>query len=144
VGDVLGELAAAAALDRWGRQSPIADLVVPVPPDPRRLRSRGIDHAAAIARGVGRHLGIPVERRVVRRTRAVPRQAGLGAADRARNLEGAFEADVALSGIVALVDDVFTTGATAWCVSRVLASRGASVRVVVGARADRPLPSRTR
>jgi len=62
-----------------------ADLVVPVPLHWRRRRSRGFNQAADLAA----HLGLPV-RHALRRTRWTRPQVELPAAQRHRNLRGAF------------------------------------------------------
>ncbi len=137
LGALLGHLAADAAQRRWNGQPPLADIVVPVPGDSHRIRDRGIDHALVIARGVGVAAGLPVAPDLVRRTRVAPRQVGLLAQRRATNLEGAFVAAERITGAVLLVDDVFTTGATARAAAIALVQAGASVRVAVVARTDR-------
>jgi ComF family protein len=116
-----------------------ADLLVAVPLHPRRLRERGFNQAeelcAAFARaGAPRH-----ERGVLVRRRDTAAQAGLKAAERRRNVAGAFAVRrrAAVAGrVVVLVDDVYTTGATARACGSVLLAAGASeVRVLTIARA---------
>jgi predicted amidophosphoribosyltransferase len=63
-----------------------ADWAVPVPLHPSRRRERGFNQAADLAR----HVGVPV-RLALRRTRATQMQTGLPAAQRHRNVRGAFE-----------------------------------------------------
>ena len=62
-----------------------ADWAVPVPLHPSRRRERGFNQAADLAR----HLGIPVLHALCR-TRATATQTGLPAANRHRNVRGAF------------------------------------------------------
>ena len=87
------------------------DLVVPVPLHHSRLRKRGFNQAELMARGVAEKIRAPVSDRLqaVRRTRD---QVDLSAAERRKNVKGAFRARSAVKGRVLLVDDVFTTGAT--------------------------------
>jgi ComF family protein len=103
------------------------DLVVPVPLSAARLRSRGYNQAAEIARRLGRGR---VELELCGRTRDARPQVELPFAERARNVRGAFAVRGALDGAtVAVVDDVMTTGATLGEIARALKSAGAS-RVV--------------
>jgi ComF family protein len=100
-----------------------ASVAVPVPLHRRRLRARGFNQAADLAR----HLGLPVVE-ALRRTRATRSQTDLPAAKRHANVRHAFAlrrgASVCNLRIV-LVDDVSTTGATLeWC-ARVLRDAGA-------------------
>jgi ComF family protein len=105
------------------------DLVVPVPTSATRLRERGFNPAAVLARSVGRRLGIAQDIRALAKTRHTPPQAGLGRENRLRNLQGAFVARRDFAGMsVAVVDDVMTTGATLAGLAAVLRRAGA-VRV---------------
>jgi ComF family protein len=88
-----------------------------VPLHPARLRSRGYDQALELARPLARALSLPLRTDLLRRVRATEAQSSLHAAERLRNLEGAFAGSEgarrrALPAHVALVDDVMTTGAT--------------------------------
>lgn len=116
-----------------------ADLIVPVPLHPTRLRERSYNQALLLARLVGKRLGKPVPPRLLRRIRATPPQQGLTAEARRRNLKGAFALSGELHGErVLLIDDVLTTGATVRECSRVLLDGGAAeVQVAVLARAGR-------
>jgi ComF family protein len=113
-------------------------VIVPVPLHPRRLRERGFNQAGLIARELGRRVGRPCgEKALVRRLDTVP-QAGLSAAARRRNVADAFvvrrKGQVA-GQVVTLVDDVLTTGATAYACARALRAAGArEVRMLSVAR----------
>lgn len=101
------------------------DLVVPVPADPLRRRHRGTDHAARLAVGAGRRLGLPVFaalRRPAGRPRA-PAQHRLGRRSRQQVVVPDLVRPVA--GTVLLVDDVHTTGATLDAAARALRGGGA-------------------
>ena len=111
-----------------------AACAVPVPLHPTRRCMRGFNQAADLAR----YLGIPVVA-ALRRVEATRPQTGLPAAQRHRNMRGAFavtRAGRTLSGAtVVLVDDVSTTGATLEACARVLKESGvAEVRALTAAR----------
>jgi len=115
------------------------DVVMPVPLHKQRLRWRGFNQALLLARPlVGR---VRVDPFTLRRQRATASQVGLSEADRQRNVRDAFTVDrperVARRSIL-LVDDVYTTGATADACAGALLDAGASrVDVLVLARAIR-------
>ena len=103
------------------------DAVVPVPLHRARLAARGFNQAAELARPMAAALKLPVLGDVAHRVLDTSPQAGLPAAGRGRNLAGAFVADAHVSGLrVAIVDDVFTTGATAAGLARALCDAGAA------------------
>jgi len=105
----LGKLMASAAQPYAGR----VDCVVPLPLHPARLRARGFNQAALLARPVARALGVPMRTRELRRVRPTATQASLPRGERLGNVRGAFRAKGATQlGRVLLIDDVRTTGAT--------------------------------
>ncbi len=116
------------------------DLVVPVPMHWWRKWNRGFNQAELLARVVGRRTGIPVARALKRR-RSTLSQAGLTLAQRRENLTGVFRVPARnrMEGRrVLLVDDVFTTGATASACAAALKRAGArSVVLLTLARVDR-------
>jgi ComF family protein len=116
------------------------DLLVPVPLHRWRIWKRGYNQAALIASALSRRTGISVEPGLLRRTRATPPLKGLGRRERALAVRGAFQVSdagkAALKGrAVILVDDVYTSGATAAACARALKRAGAaSVSVLAWAR----------
>jgi ComF family protein len=113
---VLGVLLA-QAVEKSG--APLPRLLVPVPLHDARLRERGFNQAAALARYAGRMLGIPFAPRALTRVRDTPSQTSLRMEERHRNVRGAFAVHGARArrrlldaGHVAVVDDVMTTGST--------------------------------
>jgi len=113
---VLGVLLAEAARRRGGA---LPRMLVPVPLHARRLRERGFNQAAALARYAGRILEIPVAHHAMHRLRDTPSQTALARHERHQNVSGAFavrdiraRARLAAAGHVAIVDDVMTTGST--------------------------------
>jgi len=102
------------------------DIVVPVPLHRRRLAMRGFNQAAEIAAPVAARLGLPLRSEACVRVRHTPEQTSLTGRARRHNLAGAFVAQQDLAGLrVAIVDDVYTTGATGRAVAAALMERGA-------------------
>jgi ComF family protein len=102
-----------------------------VPGAQGRLRERGFDHGRLLAEGVAGALGwraVPLLERV----RDVPAQVTLERRTRRRNVEGAFAAVAVVPARVVVVDDVYTTGATASEAARALKAGGAERVVVLG------------
>jgi len=117
---------------------PAADVITYIPPDGDRSIKRGHQPAKDLAAALGERWGLPVAC-LLTRTRAVARQTGLPRAERRRNMRGAFApAHAAVPARVVLVDDVYTTGATADAAAAALRAGGAhEVHVVTLARAVR-------
>jgi ComF family protein len=90
------------------------DAIVPVPLHRARLRERGYNQSALLARGLGANLDCPVVEDVLIRKRETVPQVDLGSSERWKNVRGAFGCiEESLCGKrVLLVDDVFTTGST--------------------------------
>jgi ComF family protein len=117
---------------------PAADVITYIPPDGDRSLRRGHHPAQQLASELASAWGIPA-RPLVGRARSVARQTGMRLPDRQRNVRGAFTGATEASGrTVVLVDDVYTTGATANAAAAALRSAGArDVHVVTLARAVR-------
>ena len=104
------------------------DVLVPVPVHPSRKRARGFNQAEVLAVCLGKRLGIPVGSGMLIRDKKTKPQKELSAADRLKNLSGAFRAGTIPEGIktVLLVDDIYTTGSTVEACARALRSAGVS------------------
>jgi ComF family protein len=104
------------------------DVLVPVPLHPRRLRRRGYNQAALLARELGKLTGRPVEERLLARTRDTPPQVETGGrAQRAGSMFGAFACAGEARGLAAiLLDDVTTTGSTFSACAAALKQGGAA------------------
>lgn len=122
-----------------------ADLLVPVPLHRWRLFARRFNQSALIVGALARRTGKPWSPSVLVRRRATPSQATLPAAERRRNVRGAFAVParkrVGIAGRrVLLIDDVLTTGSTVNACAETLLKAGArAVDVLTLARLDRHL-----
>jgi len=128
---------AAATLVAEQVPRPDAALVTFVPPDGDRSLKRGHHPPEGLARELARAWELPVDG-LLRRTREVGRQRGLPLEERRANVHGAFAARAPVPARVVLVDDVYTSGATANAAASALRAGGARrVFVVTFARALR-------
>ncbi len=130
----LGELLARAVSDaladsRVRRGVPV--WVVPVPSRRSAVRTRGADHMAVLAGRAARVLrrsGIPAHRcPALQHVRASRDQVGLTREQRTLNVAGSFRALDLPPGLIVIVDDVTTTGATLAEAGRALAVAGRDV-----------------
>ena len=105
----------------------LSELLLPVPEDvvippgtvvtwvtmpESRRRDRAIDHGRLLAETFAEKLSLPCRQLLLRRDRRERHQVGLGAEQRAANLQGAFSPMERISFPVLIVDDVRTTGTT--------------------------------
>ncbi|MFD3409246.1 hypothetical protein SKC37_11290 [Aquirufa sp. HETE-83D] len=91
------------------------DLLIPMPLHPSRLKERGYNQAACVAKGISRASGIPMSETHLLRTKQVASLIGLNRAERYKTLEEVFEVlrPGELDGLrILLIDDTLTTGAT--------------------------------
>lgn len=110
------------------------DLVVPVPMSRWKLLFRGYNAAALVAERAALHARLPFTSRALRKIRRTKPQAELEREERLVNPQGAYRASP-VRGVVMLVDDVLTTGATAnACTEALRAAGAAEVYVAVVAR----------
>lgn len=113
--------------------------IVPVPLHLERLRSRGLNQAAVLARLFFSERLHAIRLDGLVRIRRTVAQTELRGIDRRKNLRSAFRLGDGFApenSIVCLVDDVFTTGTTVNECSRVLKKHGArAVKVLTLARA---------
>jgi ComF family protein len=124
---VLGELLAITAAEAFRSTQAVPDFLLPVPLHRLRLITRGYNQAAEIAICLGNDLGLPVREDVVTRVLPTAAQSGLTRTQRFKNLRSAFRVNSSLTGKrIAIVDDVFTTGATVGELTAMLRRAGAA------------------
>jgi ComF family protein len=125
-------------------EMPAVDVLVPVPLHWRRLWGRGFNQSELLCRqlrSISPLIGLArSDHRPVKRSHATLAQSSIKAAQRSANLKGAFTATKRYDNLrVAIIDDVFTTGATAAELAATLRNAGAN-RVEVWCLARTPGP----
>jgi len=124
LGSVLGHFLFLAGQELF----PGTDAIVCVPMHRKRLWKRTYNQAAILSRFIGTKIQKPVLPHILQRTRATVSQGHMNAKGRKKNVSGAFhvKSDVDLKGQnILLIDDVFTTGATANECAKALKKAGA-------------------
>lgn len=113
VGEVMGRVMASELMRSHFFDG--IDLIVPVPLHQRKERRRGYNQSECLARGISAVTGIPVDIKVIIRSRYNETQTRKGQYERWENVRNLF-ACIAPEGLegkhILLVDDVLTTGAT--------------------------------
>jgi ComF family protein len=116
-----------------------AELILPVPLHPKRLRWRGFNQSVLLARQVSRAYNTPMDPFVLVRRRETPPQTQLTEEERRKNMRGAFAVNPnkpIKNKAILLIDDVYTSGATVNECSRTLRRAGAkNVYILTLARA---------
>jgi ComF family protein len=135
----------APAMGRWmaraGRELlDGADMLIPVPLHWRRAWQRRFNQSGALGRAIERQASVALRGDVLQRVRPTEQQVGLSRAQRASNVQGAFEVSADAKSQIAgrrlvLIDDVLTSGATLdACARALLRAKAAQVDVLVFAR----------
>lgn len=122
LGRVLGQTALAGQV-----RDKAYDLVVPVPLHVTRLRKRGYNQSAWLAKSLAKQGGLAWNPFVLRKVSLTPVQTGLPRGERLKNVRNSFavDSDQVAGKRILLVDDVYTTGATLEACARVLKKAGA-------------------
>jgi ComF family protein len=122
------------------------DVVIPVPLHAGKLRERGFNQAFLLVRDwthMAKRLCIKlpfrcIDRNILQRHNPTIAQTGLGKKERQKNIRGVFNVknkEKIIQKRILLVDDVYTTGATAnECAKTLLAGGAARVDVLTLAR----------
>lgn len=117
-----------------------ATRIIPTPLHPTREGERGFNQAAILARALAAKTNLPCdEQSLARTTHTARHRAGMDARARRETVEDAFTVKrprLITNEKVLLIDDVYTTGATASACARVLIEAGATeVYILTVARA---------
>lgn len=111
-----------------------ADLVIPVPLHPTRLREREFNQSLLLADQVAKHVGRPLSFTNLVRTAPSEPQSTLSRKERMKNLRQAFavrKPELVAQKRILLIDDVFTTGTTVNECAKVLRTAGAEAVFVL-------------
>lgn len=103
-----------------------AEALIPVPLHKKRLRERGYNQSALLARALSKHCGVPYREDLVIRHKNTTPQKQLSYRERQNNLKKAFKLcvnDVKLNSVI-IIDDIYTTGSTVDAMSKVLLEGG--------------------
>jgi ComF family protein len=99
-------------------------VVVPIPLHPNKLKQRGFNQATLIAKSFCETTGLKLQPNGLQRIRETEAQFSLSATQRDKNLQAAFQLGQDFRKIprvpVLLIDDIYTTGATAKSTSTIL------------------------
>jgi competence protein ComFC len=114
------------------------DIMIPVPLGKNRLKERGYNQVALVARPLAYQIGLRYEPEALWKTRETRSQVGLNAPQRHENVHNAYQADpnIVKQQSILIMDDVATTGSTISACTQALLSAGAQdVYVLTIARA---------
>lgn len=129
-----------------GAKAPRPAVLVPIPLHASKLKQRGFNQAERLAQGMGRVVRVPLVGEGLLRVQATQAQHSLGREERQANLAQAFQVNpnhlqALRQKTVWLVDDIFTTGATAAAAAHTLRKSGISVAgICTVARSTAPAP----
>lgn len=106
------------------------DIIIPIPLHSAKLRKRGYNQAAIVAKELGKLMSLPVSVKLLKRMRGTNPLKTLDPAERKRNLRKAFavedeERELLKGKRVLLIDDIYTTGSTMDEAAKILKGAGA-------------------
>lgn len=123
----LGESIASQMVDFLRALQWPVDVLVPVPLGKNRLKERGYNQVALVARPLAYEIGLEYDPQALWKARQTRSQVGLTISQRRENVQNAYQADskVLKRKSVILMDDVATTGSTIQACTDALLSAGA-------------------
>lgn len=103
------------------------DMLIPIPLSKKRLKQRGYNQVALVARPLAYELGLPYLPQGLQKIRETRSQVGLNASQRRENVSQAYQAkaEIVKRKSILLMDDVATTGSTIQAGAEALLSAGA-------------------
>jgi len=127
-GRILGELFADKVIDRWYKNTPFPEAIIPVPLHEKRLQRRGFNQSVELLVPLLKRYSIPLVLEACSRVRKTTPQSQLDKSSRKRNLKNAFQVSQSYTSFpyehIAIMDDVVTTGSTVRALSEVLKAVG--------------------
>lgn len=103
------------------------DVIIPVPLHTSRIKERGYNQSELLAKQLSRQLNLPIDTRILYRSRKTESQMTLDAKRRHKNVEDAFSCHTSLiNKRILLIDDVCTTGSTLDYSAKPLKANGAT------------------
>lgn len=103
------------------------DMIVPMPLGKKRMKERGYNQAALIAKPLAIALQVEYAPHAITRIKETRTQVGLNKLERKKNVEGAFQAGASVKRkSIVVLDDVSTTGATLSSIAEALCQAGAA------------------
>jgi ComF family protein len=121
------------------KPSPQSLIVVPIPMHPVKQQQRGFNQAELLAKAFCQSTRLPLNPQVLIRSRSTEAQFGLSVAAREQNLVGAFLLNESVAHViqrspqtaVLLLDDIYTSGATARSAAQTLRQQNIAVYGIV-------------
>ena len=123
--DFYGESAVSA--DGYWIEHIHPDVIIPIPLNRKKLRTRGFNQAELLAKVIGRRMNIPVDTKVLIRSHWTEPQKNLSPVQRFANLKKAFQVHLnprKQYKTVLLIDDIYTTGSTMDACAKLLKEHG--------------------
>ena len=102
------------------------DMIIPTPLGKQRIKQRGYNQVAMIAKPLSLGLQVEYALHAITRKKETRTQVGLTKVERKKNVEGAFQAEASVKRKnIVVMDDVSTTGATLSSIAEALYQAGA-------------------
>ncbi len=133
----LAEILGKWMAESWRSTPSLTDgIVVPIPMHPSKKRQRGFNQAELLAQHFCHMAQLPIAVDGLKRDRATEAQFKLSSAERSQNLLEAFSIGKSFlrkppSRPVWLLDDIYTTGATAFSAAQTLKQHGIRVQGII-------------